>query len=85
MSSGPKKKRKLGSRSMSSGPKKKRKIGDQKAAERREAARGKVGPKRNVVEDKKGSAVRGDKSGKAIKFGKGTAAFKKMMEKRDNR
>ena len=84
MSSGPKKKRKLGSRSMSSGPKKKRKIGDQKAAERREAARGKVGPKRNVVEDKKGSAVR-DKSGKAIKFGKGTAAFKKMMEKRGNR
>ena len=87
MQSGPKQRRKLKPKdvpAMSPGPKKRRKIGDQKAAERREAARGKVGPKRNVVKDKKGSAVR-DKSGKAIKFGKGTAAYKRMMEKRGNR
>ena len=61
-----------------------RSIKESKAATR-EGQRGKVGPKRNVVKDKKGSAVRGDKSGKAIKFGKGTAAYKRMMEKRGNR
>ena len=83
MQSGPKQRRKLKPKdvpAMSPGPKKRRKIGDQKAAERREAARGKVGPKRNVVKDKKGGAVR-DKSGKAITFG-GKSAFQKRMEER---
>ena len=67
MSPGPKKKRKLGDkRAVSPGPKKKRKVGDIKAAERREAGRGKVGPKRLVVKDSKGNVIR-DKQGKAIK------------------
>ena len=47
----------------------------------REAGRGKVGPKRNVLKDKKGKVVR-DKKGKAIKTGRETAAFKKRMEER---
>jgi hypothetical protein len=53
-------------RRIGTGPKKKRKIGDIKAAERREAGRGKVGPKRLVVKDSKGNVIR-DKQGKAIK------------------
>tara|TARA_R100000654_G_scaffold50481_1_gene76692 strand:+ start:51 stop:548 length:498 start_codon:yes stop_codon:yes gene_type:complete len=84
MQSGPKQRRKLKPKdvpAMSPGPKKRRKIGDQKAAERREAARGKVGPKRNVVKDKKGGVVRGQKSGKAVTFG-GKSAFQKRMEER---
>ena len=95
MSSGPKKKRSKAKIDRETAPFKRkqknieankqvRSIKESKAATR-EGQRGKVGPKRNVVKDKKGSAVRGDKSGKAIKFGKGTAAYKRMMEKRGNR
>ena len=49
----------------------------------REAQIGKVGPKRNVIKTKSG--ILRDKSGKAVKTGKGTAAYKRMMEKRKNR
>jgi len=53
----------------------------------REAGRGKAGPKRNVL--KRGSKFGGSgvvkNQGKAVKTGKGTAAYKRMMEKRKNR
>tara|TARA_R100000900_G_C3334561_1_gene164030 strand:+ start:164 stop:757 length:594 start_codon:yes stop_codon:yes gene_type:complete len=55
----------------------------QAAAFNKDKARGKVGPKRNVVKTSTG-VLRG-KDGKAVKFGKGTAAYKKMMERRNNR
>tara|TARA_R100001510_G_C7524414_1_gene118537 strand:+ start:132 stop:578 length:447 start_codon:yes stop_codon:yes gene_type:complete len=86
--SGPKKKRKLGpdirarKSAMSTAQKQAggKGISAGKAAIR-EAGRGKVGPKRNVLKDKKGKVVR-DKKGKAIKTGRETAAFKKRMEER---
>ena len=89
-SSGPKKKRSKAKTDRETAPFKRkqkniaankqvRSIKESKAATR-EGQRGKVGPKRNVVKDKKGGAVR-DKSGKAIKFG-GKSAFQKRMEER---
>ena len=87
-SPGPKKKRKLGpdirarKSAMSTAQKKAGGKGlSEGALARREAARCKVGPKRNVLKDKKGKVVR-DKKGKAIKTGRETAAFKKRMEER---
>ena len=50
------------------------------ALARREAARGKVGPKRNVIKDKKGKVIR-DKKGRAIKGGS-KEAFQKRLEER---
>jgi hypothetical protein len=49
----------------------------------RESGRGKAGPKRNVV--KGGGGVVRSKDGKAVKTGKGTAAYKRMMERRKNK
>lgn len=52
-----------------------------------EKGRGKVGTKRNVL--KRGNKFGGSgvvrNQGKAVKTGKGTAAYKKMMEKRKNK
>lgn len=56
----------------------------QAAAFNRDKGRGKVGPKRSVLTDGKGNVVR-SKDGKAVKTGKGTAAYKRMMERRKNR
>jgi len=50
----------------------------------REAGRGRANPKRNVLTDGKGNVVR-TKDGKAVKTGKGTSAYKRMMEKRKNK
>ena len=48
----------------------------------REAGRGKAGPKRNAV--KGGGGIVKNQS-KAVTSGKGTAAYKRMMERRKNR
>ena len=56
----------------------------QAAAFNRDKGRGKVGPKRSVLTDGKGNVVR-SKDGKAVKTGKGTAAYKRMMERRKNK
>ena len=85
--SGPKKKRKLGpdirarKSAMSTAQKQAggKGISAGKAAIR-EAGRGKVGPKRNVIKDKKGKVIR-DKKGRAIKGGS-KEAFQKRLEER---
>ena len=85
--SGPKKKRKLGpdirarKSAMSTAQKQAggKGISAGKAAIR-EAGRGKVGPKRNVIKDKKGKVIR-DKKGRAIKGGS-KSAFQKRLEER---
>ena len=87
MSPGPKKKRKLGpdirarKSAISTAQKKAGGKGlSEGALARREAARGKVGPKRNVIKDKKGKVIR-DKKGRAIKGGS-KSAFQKRLEER---
>ena len=85
--SGPKKKRKLGpdirarKSAISTAQKQAggKGISAGKAATR-EAGRGKVGPKRNVIKDKKGKVIR-DKKGRAIKGGS-KEAFQKRLEER---
>ena len=85
--SGPKKKRKLGpdirARKSAISTAQKQAGGKGISAGKaaiREAGRGKVGPKRNVIKDKKGKVIR-DKKGKAIKGGS-KSAFQKRLEER---
>ena len=85
--SGPKKKRKLGpdirARKSAISTAQKQAGGKGISAGKaaiREAGRGKVGPKRNVIKDKKGKVIR-DKKGRAIKGGS-KSAFQKRLEER---
>ena len=85
--SGPKKKRKLGpdirARKSAISTAQKQAGGKGISAGKaaiREAGRGKVGPKRNVIKDKKGKVIR-DKKGRAIKGGS-KEAFQKRLEER---